>query len=48
LRFIDSQRPTSQLKAVRLLNRVLSFAGGHVDECESPGTAGLAIVDEFD
>jgi hypothetical protein len=36
------------LEAIGLLDRVLRFTGRHIDECESPGTSGFAIVDELD
>jgi hypothetical protein len=48
LSFIDSQRATAHLKAVRLLDCVLRFISRHVDERKAAGTPSLAIVDEFD
>src|SRR5271167_4958733 len=48
LGFVDAQRTSTHLEAVRLLNCVLRFARPHVHERKSPGTPGFAIVDEFD
>src|SRR5438477_8569317 len=48
LSLIDAQRTATHLEAIGLLNRVLRFIGRHIDEGESPGTPGLAIVDELD
>src|SRR5471030_642748 len=48
LGFVDSQRTTAHLEAVRLLNRVLRLTGAHVHERKAAGTPGLAIVDELD
>ena len=48
LGLIHAQRQTPHLEAVRLLDGVLRFAGGHIDERESAGPSGFPIVDEFD
>jgi hypothetical protein len=48
LSFIDEQGSTSHLEAIGLLDGVLRFTGSHVDECESAGSPGFPIVDEFD
>jgi len=47
LRFIDAERSAAHLEAIGLLNRVLCFTGGHVDERKSTGASRLAVVDEF-
>jgi hypothetical protein len=48
LGLIHAQRPTAHLEAIGLLDCVLRFTGGHIDERESTGPPGLPIVDEFD